>query len=142
MSIEAITIGITASAQMSIAVLRDRLIVQPILDHPRRNIAAADAADVRNDVDHRDRQAEGFEVEAVLLLQEIGQPEKIDPPDRIGQKFADRKCPRLAMRNSRFQGILVDWLDRIALDVCKFFCRKPRMFFGTFVDDTARKRAR
>src|SRR5580700_4896799 len=34
----------------------------------------------------------------MLALQKTGNPEKIKPPDRIGEKFADDECPSLAER--------------------------------------------
>src|SRR5690349_5738955 len=57
----------------------------------------ADAANVRDDVNDRERNAKVFQIESVLFIQKVRQPKQIHPPDRIGQEFAYRKRPHLTM---------------------------------------------
>ena len=100
---DAKTIGTTASAQTSIAVLRPALTRPAALDERRRQPAAADAADVGDEIDRDERRADGPQVDAVIAIEEVRDPEEVQPPDRIGQELADRKRPRLAVRHAAWR---------------------------------------
>ena len=89
-------IGTTASAQTSMAVLRAALRAPAALDERGREPAAADAADVRDQVDDHDGQAHGAEVQAVVAVEEVGDPEEVQPPDRDRSGTCRGRRPRSA----------------------------------------------
>src|SRR4029079_4846443 len=69
-----------------------------VLDESGRQPTAGDTADVGNQVDRDQRWTNGGELEPVLVAQKVWYPVKIEPPDRIGQILANRKCRRLPVR--------------------------------------------
>ena len=98
---DAKTIGTTDSAQTSIAVFRAGVDRPAALDQTRGEPAAADAADVRDQVDGDERRAHRAQIDAVIAVEKVGHPEEVQPPDRIGQELPDRERPRLPMRHER-----------------------------------------
>ena len=58
--------------------------------------AATDASHSRSVVDDDERQAEMGQVQIEFCGEKPGQPEKIEPPDGIGEELADGKGPGLA----------------------------------------------
>src|SRR5258708_40161945 len=53
----------------------------------------------------------------MLALEEIGNPEKVEPPDGIGEKFADDEGVGLAVREKRGPFDFADGFGRIGADV-------------------------
>jgi len=96
----------------------------------RRQPAAADAADVGHEVDHHERQPHGLEVEPVVALEEVGHPEEIQPPDRVGEELADREGPGLPQGKHRRPGQRHDRLGRITVDVRQLRGGHARMLLG------------
>src|SRR5687767_8477610 len=103
------------------------------LDQRTGNIAAADAADVGDDVDDREWDPEIFEIEAMLLVEKIRKPEQVDPPDRIGKKFSDGEGPRLPVREQASPRNSRGRFRRVALDIPEFDLRQTLVFLGPFV---------
>src|SRR5215217_2842495 len=112
-----------------------RFVDRPTATHQcTRDISAADAADVSKNVDNGQRQAKVFKVEAVLFVEKIREPKKVNPPYRISQKLTDRERPRLTVREEASPGNCRRRFLRVALDVFEFTLRKTFIFLGTFVD--------
>src|SRR3546814_1293492 len=93
------------------------------LHQPRRRPAAGDAADVGQQVDRGERQAEGRQIHIVALEQITGQPEQEEPPDRIDEELAERIGPGLADRRSEEHTSELQSLMRISYAV---FCLKKK----------------
>ena len=87
------------------------------LDETTGDPAAADAADVRNQVDGNERQADILQVDAVLLVQESRNPEEIEPPDRVGHELADGEGPGLSELQEAEPADLALLIGRVGLDV-------------------------
>ncbi len=66
-------------------------------DQCRRQPAATNAADIGNQLDSYQWKAHGRKIQPVVLAQKIGNPEEVEPPDRIGHELANRKSPSLPM---------------------------------------------
>ena len=64
------------------------------LDEAARKPAAADAADVRDQIDRDQRRPEPGERETVLAVEKLRQPEQKEPPDRIGHELRRPRRPR------------------------------------------------
>ena len=105
------------------------------LDERRREPAAADAAHVGHEVDDHERQADGLQVEAVVAVQEVGDPEEVQPPDGVGHELADREGPGLAVGEQLAPG---DGRDRLRRDRCGCRpappAREPRVLLGRPVE--------
>ena len=66
------------------------------LDQRRREPAAANAADVCHQINDDERWSEVFQIETVAFVQKVGQPEEVDPPDRIRHELRDARRPTFA----------------------------------------------
>ena len=53
------------------------------------------------EVNRDERRADRRQVDAVVAIQEVRNPEQVQPPDRIGQELAERERPRLPMLQQR-----------------------------------------
>ena len=104
------------------------------LDEGTREPASADAADGGAVIDDDERQAEVAEIE-VESLREIGrQPEQVEPPDGVGEEFADGESPGLAMAQQLDPGSGgAGLLDDSLIDVVEFGSAEGRMFGGLVV---------
>ena len=71
--------------------------VHPHAAEGSRQPAAADASRGRGAIDNDQRQSKMPQVEMKGLVEEIRQPEEEEPPDRISEKFGQRKGPGLAI---------------------------------------------
>src|SRR6267154_1481928 len=71
----------------------------------------------------------------MLALEEIGNPEEVEPPDGIGEKFADDEGVGLAVREERGPFDFADGFGWIAPDVVELGCGYARMFVGFAVEE-------
>src|SRR5258708_30432757 len=93
----------------------------------RREPAAGDAADVRDQIDDRDGRTDFREHQIMLALQKVGHPEEIEPPDGIGEKFADDERIGLAVREQSGPLDFPDGFGRIRADVIELGSGYSRM---------------
>src|SRR5258705_3671499 len=98
------------------------------MNQARREPAAGDAADVGDQVDDGDGGADFCEYETMLALEEIGNPEEVEPPDGIGEKFADDEGVGLTVREKRGPFDFADGFGRIGADVAELGWGYARMF--------------
>ena len=97
--------GDDAGEQTSMAVLRAGFDRPAALDQRRRQPAAADAADVGDQVARSvSARIRRGPADAVFGCEEVGDPEQVEPPDRIGQELAERERPRSAGAEQRRPG--------------------------------------
>ena len=87
------------------------------LDEAAREPAAADAADIGQQVDGDERRPEPGEREPVFAVQELRQPEQEEPPDRIGHELRDNESPGLPMAQQLQPRHARGRLFRVAADV-------------------------
>jgi len=59
--------------------------------------AASDGADARDAIDNDERVFDVVEVEAVVVVEELGQIEEVKPPDGVGEAFGEAEGPEAAM---------------------------------------------
>jgi hypothetical protein len=97
--------------------LAPRVDVPPSLDQRGRQPAAADAADVGNQIDREERRTDRLEIDAVVAVQEVRNPEQVQPPHGIGHELADRERPRLAVLQQHPPRHVHRRIGRIAADV-------------------------
>ncbi len=99
---------------------------------------AAHAADVCSDKGDGAKPRKLFNAESARLHQVLGQPKDVEPPDRIGEKLASNKAPRLpvAKQPAPFDfclGLL--FLTRLAqFNLLQFFQRQPAMQSGCLIE--------
>ena len=65
--------------------------------------SAADGADARGCVDRDDERVGVAEVEAVVAVEELREVEEVEPPDAIGEAFADEEGPGAAMFGEKME---------------------------------------
>src|SRR5204862_5310852 len=68
-----------------------------------------------------------------FVIQERRQPKEPDPPDRIGKKFSDGKCPCLPVWYQPCPRDLSCRFFRVGFDVGKFAGREFWIFFGAAI---------
>ena len=88
--------GTTQSAKMSMVVLRAALTVKPRLmraeeSHPPPMEPNGGAA-----VDDDEREAGVGDLGVEAFVEEVGDPEEMEPPDAVGEEFSDGECDGLA----------------------------------------------
>jgi hypothetical protein len=69
-----------------------------------REPSAADAAHGSSDVDDDERQTEQAHLDVEALMEELGQPIEIKPPDRVGGSFGKGKCQGSPGLQERLEG--------------------------------------
>ena len=114
--------------------LAPRVHAPSTLDQRRGQPSARDAADIGDEVDRHDRRANPREIQAVVPEEEIGHPEQIQPPNRIGHELADREGPGLTMPQQPCPGNPRDVLRRIAADVGELRLGQRGMVFGPAIE--------
>src|SRR5258707_2289677 len=71
----------------------------------------------------------------MLALEKIGNPEEVEPPDGIGEKFADDEGVGLTVREERGPFDFADRFGRIGADVVELGCGYARMFVRFAVEE-------
>ena len=104
-----------------------------LLDQGGRQPASPDAAHVGHEVDHDEGQPDGLQVEAVVAVEEIGDPEEVQPPDGVGHELADREGPGLAVGEELAPGDGRDPLGRVVADVGHLRGGEPGVLLGRTV---------
>src|SRR5713101_6575091 len=103
-------------------------------DESGREPSASDAPEVGDDIDDEDGQPDLRQVQAVLSLKVVRNPEEIKPPNGIDHEFSGGKRPGLSVRQKlppfNFPGIF----GRVALDMLSFAAGAVRMVFGLSVE--------
>src|SRR5262249_31524381 len=69
------------------------------------------------------------ELKSVSFIQKVRQPEKVNPPDRIGHELTEGEGPRLSVRYKFLPRNPSVRFDRVALDVSQLGGRHMRMLF-------------
>src|SRR5260370_1075248 len=91
------------------------------------NKHAADCA--RHSGYAHDRRTQLRQVHPVLAFEKIGDPKKIEPPDRVGQEFSASNCPRLPERQEAQPLDLFGRLRSVAQDVFELSPGTTRVVF-------------
>src|ERR1039457_6911354 len=73
-----------------------------------REPSATDAAHSGSHVHNEERQTKYAHLDVEALMEELGQPIKIKPPDRVGGSFGKGKCPGSPGLQERLEGRLRD----------------------------------
>ena len=97
--------------------LAARIDAPAALEQRRRQPAAADAADVGDEIDRDERRPDRAEVDAVVAVEKIRNPEEVEPPDRVGQELAERERPGLPVLQQPDPRDVRRRVGRIAADV-------------------------
>src|SRR5260221_12318589 len=105
-----------------------------VTNQARRKPAAGDAADVRDQIDDRDGSTDFREHQIMPALQKVWHPEEIEPPDGIGEKFADDEGICLPVREERGPLDFPDGFGRIGADVIELGSGYARMLVGFAVE--------
>src|SRR5579883_1766199 len=103
-------------------------------DERGRQPATAHAAEVGNQIDDEDRRAELDEMDAVLALEIVGNPEEIEPPDGVGEEFSGDERPSLTAGNDKRPGDFASGHGGIAANEGQLFGSAARVIFGTAVE--------
>src|SRR5262249_16876656 len=74
-------------------------------------------------------------IKPVVLVKKIGNPEEIDPPDRVGQELPGREGPGLAMRDQPGPCDFCSGLWRFAPNIVEFRPGQAWVFFRPWVED-------
>src|SRR5262249_51839427 len=85
------------------------------LDESPRDPAAAHRTYIGDQIDRRYIGDERRPFHSVILIEKLGQPEEIEPTDRIGQHFSEGEGPELAVAEQRQPGRLLLELLRLAV---------------------------
>src|SRR5512147_984734 len=67
-------------------------------------------------------------------MKEIRNPEKIEPPNRIGDELPQCKCPCLAMRQESDPRDFRRWIYGITADIFQFIGRAVRVLFRLLIN--------
>ena len=97
------------------------------LDERAGDPPAGHRPDVCRHVDHDERRGQSPKPNAEGRIQELGEPEQIEQPDRVGHRLADDERPRLAARKQTAPGDGAGRLHRIAADPRQLGVRQSRV---------------
>src|SRR5262249_42154170 len=100
------------------------------MNQSRRDPAAADAAEIGDEIDGKDRKANFAEAESVFAMHVVGNPEKEEPPDRIGHEFSGGDGPRLAITEQREPRNFSGRWNGVGVNEGEFLRCAARMLFG------------
>jgi len=113
-----------------------RAVYAPAAPHEARGCpAASDRPDIGQQIDRDQRRAEIQHLDAILLVEEVRQPEEEGPPDRVNQEAAQHIGPGLAQPKQRgpFDGAL--FFDRVGFDPGQFL-RAQALFLARAAVET------
>ena len=86
------------------------------LDEP----AGEDAEDGDDTVEDDERQGRGLEVEVLLALEVVRQPDQVEPPDRVGEELGHHVGPGLTLAEQAEPGHLAIRSDLLVVELRGF----------------------
>src|SRR5271157_1286881 len=107
---------------------------KPTLDEERGKPATSDTADIGNQIDDNEGQADLGQIQAMLVLEKTGHPKQIEPPDGIGQELGGDESPCLPVLQQTQPGHSCGYVLLAASNVGQFRGCAAGMFLGLAVN--------